>query len=111
MKYSHWQLHTSEKDTSSVISRAGKNMGVEPIDVEYTLDKEHGNLIAFSIRHETEEWSEFIYQILLYAESIGFGWTLTGYINQNPEASTSHAENRNFKRPFGVEGEVPNGHR
>ena len=93
MKYSHWQLHTSaknEKNASVVLSRATKNMDVEPIDVEYSFDKEHGNLIAFSIKHDALEWSEFIYQILVYAECIGFGWHLTGYISQDPDASTEH---------------------
>ena len=65
-------------------------MGIEPIDVEYSFDKEHGNLIAFYVEHDTTEWSEFIFQILLYAQCIGFGWCITGYIDKDPSATTGH---------------------
>ena len=93
MKYSHWQLHTSaknEKNASVVLNRAAKKMEVEPVDVEFSFDKEHGNLIAFSVEHDAQEWSEFIYQIFLLAQRIGFGWCLTGYIDKDPDASTEH---------------------
>ena len=94
MKYSHWQIHTSaknEKNAQVVLNKALKNMGVNAIDIEFNFDKEHGNLISFSIEHKASEWSEFIYQILLLAQTVGFGWNLTGYIDQDPDASTEHS--------------------
>ncbi len=93
MKFSHWKLHTTaknEKNAKVVLNRASKNMGVKPIDIKYSFDKENGNLIVFTVQHDVKEWSEFIYQILIYAQCIGFGWHLTGFIDTDPDATTDH---------------------
>lgn len=93
IKYSHWQIHTSarnEKNARVVLNRALQNMGSDAVDIGFNFDGEHGNLISFSIQHDVTEWGEFIYQILLLAQTVGFGWNLTGYIDQDPDASTEH---------------------
>ena len=93
MNYSHWKLHSSaknEKNASVILNRATKSIGKKPIKVEYTFDKEHGNLILFTLEHNEKEWSKFIYEVLQCAQAIGFGWHLTGYIDQEPDATTDH---------------------
>lgn len=66
-------------------------MDSEAVDIDFSFDSERGSLITFSIEHDADEWSAFIYQILLLAQSVGFGWNLTGSIGEDPVASTEHA--------------------
>ena len=100
MFYSNWMLEiaTNErKEAEAILQNALSNMRARANFKNFVLNNEHGNLIIFEIKHDTDDWANFIYEILSLADTIGFEWTIMGEINRSPFASTEHTNVRGVK--------------
>lgn len=94
MKYSHWRIRTNartEKNARVIANRAAKNMGVSPFKVSFSIDADRGHVITMVLEHAPTDWANFIYDVMLCAQSLGHGWFLTGGIDSDPGATTEHS--------------------
>jgi len=103
MPRSHWKINIdakNESNASKVVNKCIKELGRPPVDSAIEEYSKGGYMAILQFYHDdTLEWPEIVYEIILFSEKLGAGWSLLGSITNEPFGILSKENGAKIKIP------------
>lgn len=90
---SHWRIFTDTKTPEKalkLITKLKTRLDREPADVRVEPYHKGGHVVSLDLSHDAERWNDVVVDILTCAQTIGFGWSLSAFVQEEIELTTTH---------------------
>lgn len=82
---SQWRIFSDTKDADAAERFTAKlQKRVDHTFREIVVDHYHkgGHLVTFTIEHEFDDWIATVYDVIAFAQRMGYGWSISGFIDE-----------------------------